>query len=156
MRNSRSVLATLALVLVIVISAHAVSAATIYYQATPYQGMDRWFGSYYDKPSQYDWRLRVGGWGDEYDTVLRCDQSSLPQVATKAIVWLYVFPEGYGFTALNWYQISSQWQSANINWLDTWVNLNPKTVYLGYSPAPTRVGWFGVDFTYQYNNYWRR
>lgn len=62
-------------------------AADKWLNPAPYPvGMDTWFGTVYNTTAQHDNRLRVGGWGDMYNTLLRFDLSGLPQVATNAYI----------------------------------------------------------------------
>jgi murein DD-endopeptidase MepM/ murein hydrolase activator NlpD len=115
-------------------------------------GMDTWFGNVYNKTAVHDYRLRVGGWGDEYDTMLRFDLSGLPQTAYRVVFYLYGIPPGDASTPtpIKWYLLSSQWGSDTVGW-----NNRPNSAYVGYTPAPSgRAVWYGVDLTYYYNQ-WR-
>src|SRR3989344_5873629 len=82
------------------------------------EGMDTWFGNVYNKTAVHDYRLRVGGWGDAYVSMLRFNLSGLPQTATQAIIYLYVMPPGNGSTTtpIAWYLLSSQWHSGTVGW----------------------------------------
>ena len=55
--------------------------------------MDVWYGNVYYKTGIYDEKLMVGGWGDEYDTLIRFNLSGLPQVADQVILWLWGDPQ---------------------------------------------------------------
>lgn len=131
--------------------ARSAIAADVWLNPGPYssgEGMDTWFGSVYNTTAQHDYRLRVGGWGDEYDTLVRFNLSGAPQVATQAVVWLYAINEGTP-TPVYWYIPTTQWQSGTVGW-----NNQPQQLYLGWTNSPTPGNWYGVIFTDQYNN-WR-
>ena len=146
-------LATFALGLLIFASPLAASAATIGVKPGPFpDGMSTWYGSVYNTSSQHDDKLQVGGWGDEYDSLVRFNLSALPVTATQAVVWLYAYPRGDASTPvnINWYQNTSQWHTGSVSW-----STQPSGSYLGYTNAPTTIpGWYGVDFTTLYNS-WR-
>lgn len=126
------------------------SAASIWRNPGPFpDGMDTWFGSVYNTSAQHDYRLRVGGWGDEYDSLIRFDLSGLPQVANQALIYLYSIADGGTPTYLMWYLLSMQWHSGTVTW-----GTQPAGTFLGYSVPPTVGSWYAVDFTAQYNA-WR-
>jgi murein DD-endopeptidase MepM/ murein hydrolase activator NlpD len=142
---------TLVLGLLMFASPVVASAATVYTQPGPFPvGMDTWYGSVYNTSSQHDGNLRVGGWGDEYDSLVRFDLSGLPLTATQAVVWLYAHPAGGTPVNINWYQNTTQWHTGSVSW-----STRPSGNYLGYTYAPSTIpGWYGVIFTSQYNA-WR-
>lgn len=126
------------------------SAASIWRNPGPFtEGMDTWFGSVYNTSAQHDYRLRVGGWGDEYDSLVRFDLGGLPQVANQALIYLYSIADGGTPTYLMWYLLSAQWHSGTVTW-----GTQPTGTFLGYSVPPTIGSWYAVDFTTQYNA-WR-
>lgn len=114
-------------------------------------GMDVWYGNVYYKTAIRDEKLQAGGWGDQYHTLIRFDLSGLPQVADLAILWLYAFPKGDASTPTptNWYLITSQWHTGTVGW-----NTQPASTWLGWRAAPPSSGWYGINFTNQYNQ-WR-
>jgi murein DD-endopeptidase MepM/ murein hydrolase activator NlpD len=113
--------------------------------------MDTWFGTVYNTTAQHDTRLRVGGWGDDYYTLLRFNLSGLPQTATSARIWLAPISDGGTLTPINWYQIGAQWHSASV----TRDNF-PYSSLTGLfsSVAPTLGYWYIIDITTEYNQ-WR-
>jgi hypothetical protein len=115
-------------------------------------GMDTWYGSNFNTSSQHDGKLLVGGWGDEYDSLVRFNLSGLPLVATEADVWLYATPAAAGGTptGVSWYQNTTQWHTGSVGW-----STRPSTNLIGFTNAPATIpGWYGVNFTSQYNA-WR-
>jgi len=113
-------------------------------------GMDTWFGSYYNKTAQHDYRLRVGGWGDWYYTLLRFDLSGLPQNATNAYIWRYTINEGTP-TDINWYRIGAQWHSGTVTSSNfPYASLTS----LFWTSAPTPGYWYITNITSEYNQ-WR-
>lgn len=139
------------LVLSATIFAPQVIAATKWYQAPPLQGLDTWFGNVYSTTSQNaSPKLLVGGWGDEYHTLLRFDLSGLPQVTTNAAIWFYASPGGNGFTGLQWTRVTKQWDRGTVGWSNA-----PIGNYVGSIAAPAVAGWYGVNITSFYNT-WRQ
>ena len=116
------------------------------------EGMDTWFGSYYNKTAQFDGRDRVGGWGDYYYSVLRFNLSGLPLVPTRVLLWRYSFNDGGTPTSINWFIPSTQWQTNTIGY-----NNRPNLYAFTYisSPAPALGTWTSVDITGLYY-YWRQ
>lgn len=130
-----------------------VSAADKWVNPAPFPvGMDTWFGSVYNTTAQHDNRLRVGGWGDMYNTLLRFDLSGLPQVADGAYLWLYAINEGAP-TNINWSMIGKQWQSSTVGSSD--FPLPSNVLFpVGTTSAPTPWQWYVLNITGIYNA-WR-
>lgn len=126
-------------------------AADKWLNPAPYPvGMDTWFGSVYNKTAQHDYRDRIGGWGDQYSSLLRFDLSGLPQVATSALIWRYTINEGTP-TAINWWKINEQWQSSTVGYTNfPWGTL----LSLGTTSAPSPGYWYTTNITTLYNQ-WR-
>ena len=127
-------------------------AADKWLQPPAAEGMDTWFGSYYNTTAQHDGRDRVGGWGDRYFSVLRFNLSGLPLNASRAVIWTYAFADGGTPTGIDWYIMSGQWQANTIGY-----NNFPgmySTKYISET-APFLNQWTGVDVTALYN-YWRQ
>lgn len=128
----------------------SVFAADIWKNPGPFpDGMDTWFGSAYNTSAQHDNRLRVGGWGDEYDALLRFNLSGMPQAANQAVIWLYSINDGGTPTYIQWYALSGQWHSSSVSW-----STQPAGISIGYTQPPTPGTWYGIDVTAQYNA-WR-
>ncbi len=126
-----------------------VSAAIIWKNPAAYpEGMDVWFGNVYTQTPTHDYQLRIGGWGDIYQTLLRFDLSGLPPTADAAYVWLYYFNGGTP-TNINWYLITKQWQSGTVG-----SSTDLSGAFVGSTAAPTAVGWYKVNITSIYNQ-WR-
>lgn len=119
--------------------------------AYPNGGMDTWFGSYYNTSAQHDHRLRIGGWGDYYYSMLRFNLSGLPQVASQAVIWVYAINDGGTPTPINWWKIGQQWQAGSVSYPTfPWGTL----AYLGQTTSPVAGNWYGVNITSFYNA-WR-
>lgn len=145
--------ATLVAGLFMFVAPMAANAAIAVVKPGPFpDGMDTWYGNTYNTSSQHDGKLQIGGWGDEYDALVRFNLSGLPLTATVATVWLYAYPRGDGSTPVNigWYQNTQQWHTGTVSW-----STRPSGTYLGYTTAPATIpGWYGVNLTSTYNA-WR-
>jgi murein DD-endopeptidase MepM/ murein hydrolase activator NlpD len=112
-------------------------------------GMDTWLPK--NGSAQHDSGLRVGILtGVEDISLVRFDLSGLPQVATRAYLWLYA--NGYSGTtptAMNVSRVSSQWHAGKVTWAS-----QPASVGWLSAIAPTPGGWYRVDVTPIYNQ-WR-
>lgn len=151
-KTVRNVLNALLLSIFLSFGANAF-AADKWLNPAPYPiGMDTWFGTVYSTTAQHDNRLRVGGWGDMYNTLLRFDLSGFPQVATNAYIWLYAINEGAP-TDINWSLIGKQWQSSTVKSSDFPLPSNV-LYFAGTTPAPTPGYWYKVNITGIYNA-WR-
>ena len=149
MRKLLEVLKVLLLLCCLAVTTRA-SATDVWVNPAPFPvGMDTWFGSVYNTSAQHDYRLRVGGWGDEYDTLLRFNLSGLPQVADHAYIYLYPIADDGTTTYIMWYLLSTQWHSGVVTW-----GTQPAGAFLGYTAPPTVGTWYAIDFTTQYNT-WR-
>ncbi len=105
----------------------AASAAVAVVKPGPFpDGMDTWYGSVFNTSSMHDGNLRVGGWGDEYNSLVRFNLSGLPLTSTQAIVWLYAHPAGGTPVGINWYRNTTQWHTGSVTW-----NTRPSTALLG-------------------------
>ena len=59
----------------LLLSNYAAADSIVTRQPAPSDAMDTFFGSYFSTTAQHLDYLRVGGWGDEYDTLIRFDLS---------------------------------------------------------------------------------
>ena len=118
--------------------------------ATP--GMDTWLSSNYNQNAQLDGKLLVGGWGDEYDTMLRFDLSGLPLNATQAQLYFYAYPlnNKSSLIGTTWYLNYLPWRTSSL----TWATLPTASLSIGTLSAPPVSGWYAVDITSIYN-LWR-
>jgi subtilisin family serine protease len=102
-------------------------------------------------------QLRVGGWADWYYSLIQFDLTSLPPVASKVELQLYM-PQvtGYGTTALYLDRVTQFWdwriQGTGSDRLRLWWADRPGAVpwIPNALPAPT-VGWYTIDITSLYN-----
>jgi murein DD-endopeptidase MepM/ murein hydrolase activator NlpD len=140
-------------VLIIIFLSFSTNALTadMWRNPAPYpEGMDTWFGSINNKTAQHDYRNRVGGWGDQYSSLLRFNLSGLPQLATNVLVWRYTINEGAS-TSINWWKINGQWQSNAVAYSNfPWGTLS----YLGKTSTPSPGYWYTTNITSIYNQ-WR-
>ncbi|TKB72423.1 MAG: DNRLRE domain-containing protein [Nitrospira sp.] len=105
-----------------------------------------------------DERLRVGGFGDLYYSVVQFDLSQLPPVGSKVELQLYM-PQvtGAGTTALYIDRITAFWdwrtQGTGQDRLRLWWADRPSAIQWIPSslPAPTAGQWYVIDITTLYN-----
>lgn len=145
---------TLSFVVLLLCLASQVSAVQTWYTPTPSDGMDTWFGDTYNKGGMpTDYRLRIGGWGDQYNGLIRFNLSGLPQVATTVVLWMYTFPDSGTPVDYNWYRVVHQWQEGTVGWNNQpWDSL---FLWWRYAPPVGYSGWYGRYITDVYNA-WRR
>jgi hypothetical protein len=121
---------------------------TSYYSYTPVQGPP---GGGLD-----DDRLRVGGWGDSYYSLIEFDLSSLPQHARTARIELLSRPQERT-TALYLDRITTSWdwriQGTGSDRERLWWEDRPATVQWRADalPAPASNQWYSIDITDLYN-----
>ncbi len=141
----------LRLFLAFVVSALQSFAATLFYQPSPFKGKDVWITNYYSYNDDYgvnDGRLRVGGWGDQYNSAIKFDLEGLPQNATQVVLAMYPYPANDGSTTVP----MSVWRLTN-NWDENsgWKNTTWTGYSLGTMPAPSNYMWQGTVITSVYN-----
>lgn len=86
-------------------------------------------------------RLRVGGWGDTYETLIRFDLSALPALApTSATLHLYAY-NTHQPTVITVERVTSAW-----NETAAW-NQRPSGTSLTTIPAPSTGQWVQIDLT---------
>jgi YD repeat-containing protein len=135
-------------------------------QPGPVDGKDIWTTSsfsYADCSTPHpgggknDERLRVGGWGDLYYSLVQFDLTVLPTNATSAVLYFYCFNLSGGGTPLYLDRITSSWnwrtQGTGCDRLRLWWVDKPSTVQWvgGQIPTPTLGQWYAVDITTLYN-----
>jgi hypothetical protein len=120
-------------------------------QPGPEEGMDVWITSYYDWGDDYgvdDLRLRVGGWGDYYYSLLKFDIDSLPSNVISAKIYLYTYGNDSGSNVSMYIdRITDTWDE------DTGWYSAPSYVNLTTLPTPTLGAWYEIDITNLYNGW---
>jgi len=114
------------------------------------EGMDKWYGTYYNKQGVDNEILRVGGWGDYYNTLIRFDGAtqSVPGTFKRAELWFYHFNTTRPTDMQTWL-LTTRWSEM------AWDHANLKGYYMGDYPQPaTGTGWYGLDVTTSVS-YWR-
>ncbi len=108
-----------------------------------------------------DERLRVGGWGDWYYSLLEFDLTGLPTNATSAVLYLYCFNLSGGGTPMYLDRIIEAWdwrvQGTGCDRQRLWWADKPSTSQwlAGQLATPALGRWYGVDITELYNA-WRK
>ena len=123
-------------------------------QPGPADGQDFYITSYYGLSTGStgaggaadEIRLRLGGWADEYRSLIQFNVASLPGAVSSAKVRLYAIASGN--TAVYVDRVTSAWQ-----WSPTfvWAQRPSFTAVAGPIPAPGAAGWYEIDITSLYN-----
>lgn len=124
-------------------------------QPGPEDGEDVWITNVFSFDSDFgvdDNTLRVGGWNDNYHSLIQFDLAGLPQVAASATIELY--------HDLAWLQadnrIAPEMQLFRVDgtWDETlgWYTPQPEATYLANLPA-AGDGWYEIDVTDLYNQW---
>ena len=103
------------------------SGGPLILQPGPVDGKDIWTTSYYSYANcagagtgggLNDNRLRIGGWGDLYYSLLQFDLTGLPTNASSAVLYLYCENLSGGGTPLYFDRITSawNWQTSGTGW----------------------------------------
>ncbi len=124
-------------------------ADQIVYQPGTDEGIDVWFSSSYNPDGVDDDKLQVGGWSDEYRSLIRFNLNCLPDVADSAYLYLYAYPRGDSSVpvSMNVYLLTSQWDESS-NFYD------PLSGYFaGTVGAPTPGSWYVLNITSIYNGW---
>lgn len=114
------------------------------------EGLDKWFGSFYNQQGVDNTYLRVGGWGDYYDTLIKFEGAaqSVPGTFKRGELWFYRFNTTRP-TDMEAWLLTTRWGEM------PWDHANLMGYYLGVYPGPTiGAGWYGLDVTSSVN-YWR-
>jgi len=138
----------------------------IVFQPGPGQGKDIWTTSVYSYAPDGNFpgggldnfELVLGGWGDEYYSLLQFDISTLPQNARSVRLELFSFPQrGTGTTGLYLDRITQFWdwrtQGTGRDRLRLWWADRPNAQQWTAQalPAPTEGQWYSIDITDLYN-----
>ncbi len=104
-----------------------------------------------------DDRLRVGGWGDEYYSLLQFDLTGLPIKAASAVLYLYCHHQSGGGTPMFLDRITQSWdwqtQGTGSDFERLWWNDRPATTRWHEEPIsnPAAGQWYAVNVTELYN-----
>jgi len=116
-------------------------------QPGPTDGVDVWITSVYD--SRNDHRLRVGGWGDVYYTMIRFDLTDFPSSVTAATLYLYTWGnDSASNVSMDLHRVTDAWSEA-VDWQS-----QPTTTNVRLVPTPVLGRWYELDITDLYNG-WR-
>ena len=106
-----------------------------------------------------DDKLRVGGWGDLYYSLLQFDLTGLPVNASSAVLHLYCHSQSGGGTTMYLDRITQAWdwrtQGTGRDRERLWWADRPATVQwsAGEVANPTQGQWYSVDITDLYNGW---
>ncbi|MFA6131338.1 MAG: DNRLRE domain-containing protein [Patescibacteria group bacterium] len=114
------------------------------------KGVDVWITSMYSYDDNYgvdNTVLQVGGFGDQYYSLIRFNTSQAPLHTTSAVVYLYAIPRGDTSSPIGMYvdRVTSWWDES-VGW-----NEAPSAVLLNSLPTPMRNEWYAIDITDTYN-----
>jgi hypothetical protein len=97
-------------------------------------------------------QLRIGGWGDEYWSLLQFDLSTAPKVADRATLQLYNEDSNATPTPFDVYVIDQDWGWTRGDRL--WWRDRPTEMHRVLSvSAPQSNSWISIDITDVYNNW---
>ena len=97
-------------------------------------------------------QLRIGGWGDEYWSLLQFDLSSAPKLADRATLQLYNEDSNATPTPFDVYMIDQDWGWTRGDRL--WWRDRPTEMHRVLSvSAPQSNSWVSIDITDVYNNW---
>jgi len=117
----------------------------------PADGIDKYFGSFYNRDGVNNEILRVGGWGDYYNTLIKFPSATqrIPGSFKRAELWLYAL-NCTRPTDIQVWLLSSSWSEA------PWDHANLMGYNLGNCSGPAiGSGWYGINVT-QSVTYWRQ
>lgn len=101
--------------------------------------------------------LRVGGWGDEYYSLLEFDLTGLPNHASAALLYLYCHAQDGGGTTMYLDRITEFWdwktQGTGQDHERLWWADRPSAVQWEPNPVtnPTPGQWYAIEITELYN-----
>jgi Ca2+-binding RTX toxin-like protein len=125
------------------------ASGTVTLQPGP-EGQDKWVTNVYYGGGVDDHQLKVGGWGDHYNSLIRFDLSGpgLPTQVTSATVRLYYFSNnGASPTGVLVDKVNTAWTEAYV-----WNDYPLAYTNLGQI-APSSFGWVDVDVTQAVNGW---
>jgi hypothetical protein len=101
-----------------------------------------WITNVYYGYGQHDSDMRVGGWGDWYYSLLKCNQTGLPTNATKAVLRLFQYGTSSGSRGQMYLdRVTGTWDNST-----KWYSI-PSSVNIQTLPAPVDNQWYEVDIT---------
>lgn len=146
------------------------STDTIEVQPSPESGKDIWTTSVFSyvpgdpgngrgsAGGRADDTIRVGGWGDYYDSLIQFDLAGLPLTARSATIELYMYStQGRGTTSLYLDRITEFWDwrtegtgrdNDRLWWAD-----KPSSSFIRQLPTPIVGEWYKIDITELYNEW---
>ena len=122
----------------------------ITYQPPPNRIKDMFYSSVFDYGSDHiidNEKLRVGGWGDEYWTLIQFDLSGLPTHADEVTLHMTLYDEEGTSTGMDILAITTPWDETR-GW-----DIGLGSQYLTSVDAPPRSGLFSLDITDLYNRW---
>jgi hypothetical protein len=102
-------------------------------------------------------QLRIGGWGDEYYSLLQFDVAGLPTNVSSAVLYLYCSSVDAGGTPMYLDRITQFWDwrtqgTGSDHARLWWADKPPTTLWnAGQLPTPSPGQWYAVDITMLYN-----
>ncbi|OGN29923.1 MAG: hypothetical protein A3A33_01205 [Candidatus Yanofskybacteria bacterium RIFCSPLOWO2_01_FULL_49_25] len=129
---------------------HKKNPEIISYHPSPDRIKDMFYSSVFDYGSGHiidNQKLRVGGWGDEYWTLIQFDLSGLPKHADEVTLFLTLYDEEGTSTGMDISAITTPWDETH-GW---YINLGSES--LTSVDAPPRSGFFSLDITDLYNRW---
>jgi hypothetical protein len=120
-------------------------------QPGPADGVDAWVTSVFDYGGNYgvdDDKLQVGGWGDEYYTLIQFNLAGMPGKASSAILYLYAYSRGDASVpvTMDLYRIGGAWDESV-----GWYTQPAAELVTSMLPAPAIDAWYAIDITDVYN-----
>jgi hypothetical protein len=98
-------------------------------------------------------RLRVGGWGDEYVSLIRFDLPDVP-CTSKVVLQLYNSNDSPSPTPANLEIITSSWSYGDRLWWRDLPSMIPSDI--GVLPAPSPNAWMSIDISRIFERWCRR
>jgi uncharacterized protein YjdB len=129
-----------------------VSKGQIVIQPGPDEGEDVWITSIYDYDDDYgvdNEKLWIGGWGDQYWSLLRFDVSQLPAGVTSAKIQLFCYDDGDGYPNVSMHldRVTEPWDE------ETGWHTQPSFEFEGNLSKPVDGFWSEIDITEMYKNW---
>lgn len=111
-------------------------------QPNPIEGQDLFITSVYYGGGVDDFHLRVGGWGDEYRSLLYFNVANLPLEVSNVSLQLYSFFDGHnGTTSIYLDRVTSVWNEQT-RWISRPTFQSVRTI-----PAPIYNSYYTIDVT---------